>query len=62
MNGKHPLPQPLDHFDPDPVRQFHCWLEEVMQIGVAQPYAMTLATASGDNIPSARIVLLKGGG
>ncbi|MBW6509659.1 MAG: pyridoxamine 5'-phosphate oxidase [Desulfuromonadales bacterium] len=46
--------------DPDPFRVFRQWLQEAEQAGNAQPYAMTLATSSSNNIPSARIVLLRG--
>jgi len=60
MSDEHNLPQLFDRLDPDPVRQFRNWLKDAQQVGIAQPYAMTLATASGDNIPSARIVLLRG--
>lgn len=60
MSDEHTLPQPLDSLDPDPLRQFRKWLQDAQQVGIAQPYAMTLATASGDSMPSARIVLLRG--
>lgn len=50
----------LDNLDPDPVRQFRTWLQDAEQAGIAQPYAMTLATSSRNNTPSARIVLLRG--
>ena len=46
--------------DPDPFRAFALWLQDAEQAGNALPYAMTLATSSGNNIPSARIVLLRG--
>jgi len=46
--------------DPDPVRQFSAWLEEARATGLVEPNAMTLATASRDGVPSARMVLLKG--
>lgn len=47
--------------DPDPVRQFHRWFAEARDAKLAaEPNAMTLATASADGAPSARIVLLKG--
>ncbi len=52
--------QPLERLDPDPVRQFRQWLQDAKQVGMAQPYAMTLATAGGDSTTSARIVLLRG--
>ena len=45
--------------DPDPVRQFAAWLAEAQAAGVLEPTAMTLATATADGTPSARIVLLK---
>ena len=46
--------------DPDPIRQFLAWLNEAIKVGANEPNAMTLATATRDGIPSARIVLLKG--
>lgn len=46
--------------DPNPFRQFRRWFEEAGAAGVVEPNAMTLATATPDGIPSARIVLLKG--
>jgi pyridoxamine 5'-phosphate oxidase len=45
--------------DPDPIRQFRRWFDEAVAAGVAEPNAMTLATATVDGAPSARIVLLK---
>jgi pyridoxamine 5'-phosphate oxidase len=44
----------------DPVRQLAAWLAEAAAAGVTEPNAMTLATASADGVPSARMVLLKG--
>jgi pyridoxamine 5'-phosphate oxidase len=46
--------------DADPLRQFAAWLDEAIRAEVAEPTAMTLATAGGDGRPTARIVLLKG--
>lgn len=46
--------------DPDPVRQFDLWWQEAIVSQVDEVNAMTLATASADGLPSARIVLLKG--
>ena len=46
--------------DPDPVRQFASWFSEAERAGLDEPYAMTLATASVDRRPSARVVLLRG--
>jgi pyridoxamine 5'-phosphate oxidase len=46
--------------DPDPIRQFERWFADAVSAQVVEPNAMTLATASRDGVPSARIVLLKG--
>ncbi|QZZ20814.1 pyridoxamine 5'-phosphate oxidase [Leptothermofonsia sichuanensis E412] len=46
--------------DPDPIRQFQIWFEQAVSAQLPEPNAMTLATASREGIPSARIVLLKG--
>lgn len=43
-----------------PFEQFHAWFELAIQAEVKEPNAMTLATATADGKPSARIVLLKG--
>ncbi len=45
--------------DPDPIRQFAKWYDEAIAAGIPEPDAMTLATATKDGKPSARIVLLK---
>ena len=44
----------------DPIELFQEWLAEATAAGDAEPTAMTLATASADGVPSARMVLLKG--
>jgi pyridoxamine 5'-phosphate oxidase len=49
-----------DRVDPDPILQFEKWWNEALVSGVEEANAMTLATASADGLPSARIVLLKG--
>ncbi len=46
--------------DPDPIAQVASWYAEAQERGVAQPEAMTLATATPAGAPSARMVLLKG--
>jgi pyridoxamine 5'-phosphate oxidase len=46
--------------DPDPIRQFQRWFDEATSAGLIEPNAMTLATATRDGHPSARMVLLKG--
>ncbi len=45
---------------PDPILQFGSWFDQAVSAGLNEPNAMTLATATPDGIPSARIVLLKG--
>ena len=46
--------------DADPVVQFGRWFEQAEQEGLLEPHAMTLATATPDGRPSARMVLLRG--
>lgn len=43
-----------------PIDQFDKWWQQALNAELREPNAMTLATASADGIPSARIVLLKG--
>jgi pyridoxamine 5'-phosphate oxidase len=49
-----------DSVHEDPLKQFHIWWNEALNAEIDEVNAMTLATASADGIPSARIVLLKG--
>lgn len=44
----------------DPFLQFGKWWDEALAAAIDEANAMTLATASADGLPSARIVLLKG--
>jgi len=44
----------------DPFRQFEHWFDDALHGDVPEPTAMTVATATADGRPSARIVLLKG--
>ncbi|HEV7781852.1 MAG TPA: pyridoxamine 5'-phosphate oxidase [Chitinophagaceae bacterium] len=44
----------------NPVLQFSTWWKEAVSAAIDEVNAMTLATASADGLPSARIVLLKG--
>jgi pyridoxamine 5'-phosphate oxidase len=46
--------------DSNPITQFDKWWKEAVASDIGEVNAMTLATASADGIPSARIVLLKG--
>ncbi len=44
----------------NPIKQFDTWFNEAIEAKLHEPNAMTLATATHDGRPSARIVLLKG--
>jgi len=44
----------------DPIKQFTFWWDEAVKSEIDEVNAMTLATATKDGLPSARIVLLKG--
>lgn len=43
----------------DPIQQFAKWWKQALKSGLDEVNAMTLATASADGMPAARIVLLK---
>jgi len=45
--------------DRDPIKQFQIWFDEAVAAKLPMPEAMTLATATPDGKPSARMVLLK---
>ena len=45
--------------DRDPIRQFQIWLDDAFAAQIPLAEAMTLATATPDGKPSARMVLLK---
>lgn len=45
---------------PDPLQQFSVWWDEALSSRIEEVNAMTLATASVDGLPAARIVLMKG--
>ena len=44
----------------DPIEQFNIWFEQALEADIIEPNAMTLATATSEGKPTARIVLLKG--
>ena len=46
--------------DADPIRQFRAWFDQALAAGLAEPNAMTVATATPDGRPSARMLLIKG--
>jgi pyridoxamine 5'-phosphate oxidase len=60
MAGAALRPLHENDIDPDPFRQFHVWFAEAEAARIYQPDAMTLATATTDGRPSARLVLLRG--
>jgi pyridoxamine 5'-phosphate oxidase len=45
---------------PDPIRLFKKWFDAAVSAELNEPNAMTLATATADGKPAARMVLLKG--
>jgi pyridoxamine 5'-phosphate oxidase len=48
-----------NEIDPDPIKQFQLWLNDAIEAQIPLAEAMTLATATPDGKPSARMVLLK---
>lgn len=48
-----------EKIDKNPFRQFEIWFDEILKSNIYEPNAMILAT-SLNNLPSARVVLLKG--
>ena len=50
----------LNEFSPDPFKQFKLWLEHATASQEPDPTAFSLATASGDGVPSVRTLLYKG--
>src|ERR1700716_2098927 len=54
-----PHPPTKENVDGNPISQFKIWYDEVLAKEMPDANAMTLATASKDGRPSARIVLLK---
>lgn len=59
--SNNPLLDGLDEkvIDRDPIKQFQIWLNDAIAAKLPLPEAMTLATATPDGKPSARMVLLK---
>jgi pyridoxamine 5'-phosphate oxidase len=46
--------------DADPLRQLSAWLDAARTAGQPMPDAMTIASATSDGTPSARLVVLRG--
>jgi pyridoxamine 5'-phosphate oxidase len=59
--SNNPLLDGLDEkvIDRDPIKQFQIWFNDAIAAQLPMPDAMTLATATPDGKPSARMVLLK---
>ncbi|MCI0713284.1 MAG: pyridoxamine 5'-phosphate oxidase [Chloroflexi bacterium] len=53
-------PLDLEHADADPFAQFANWLQAAIDANHVEANAMSLATATANGMPSARMVLLKG--
>ena len=49
-----------DSLDADPMKLFANWYKAAEDAGIPLPNTMTLATVTPDNVPAARMVLLKG--
>lgn len=61
LDSEYQLPELIEsQIDPDPIKQFAKWYADAEAAGLKLPNAMTLATATKDGAPSARMVLLKG--
>jgi len=50
----------ITDLDTDPLRQLAAWLDAARRAGESMPEAMTIATATADGTPAARIVILRG--
>ena len=50
----------VSDLDADPLRQLSAWLDAARAAGQPMPEAMTIATATSDGVPSARLVVLRG--
>ena len=50
----------ITDLDGDPLRQLSIWLDAARAAGQPMPEAMTIATATSDGVPSARLVVLRG--
>jgi pyridoxamine 5'-phosphate oxidase len=57
-----PFPHVLNEQDvpPEPLALFSQWYDVAVEAQLPEPGAMTLATATPDGVPSARMVLLRG--
>jgi pyridoxamine 5'-phosphate oxidase len=54
------MPLELSELPASPLLQFQKWLDEAVDFGINEPFAMCLSTVSSEGKPSSRIVLLRG--
>jgi pyridoxine/pyridoxamine 5'-phosphate oxidase len=59
-NGRETGRMDVTDLDADPLRQISAWLDEARTAGQPMPDAMTIASATSDGVPSARLVVLRG--
>ncbi|HVT69436.1 MAG TPA: pyridoxamine 5'-phosphate oxidase [Trebonia sp.] len=59
-SGRETRRMDVTDLDADPLRQLSRWLDEARAAGQPMPEAMTVATATSDGVPSARMVVLRG--
>jgi pyridoxamine 5'-phosphate oxidase len=50
----------ITDLDADPLRQLAAWLDTARSAGEPMPEAMTIATATANGVPAARMVVLRG--
>ena len=48
-----------ENINKNPFKQFEIWFEEAKKIGLKDPNAMNVASATKNGVPSSRMVLLK---
>jgi pyridoxamine 5'-phosphate oxidase len=60
MSAAFPLTLNEEDVPSQPLALFQQWVEAAVDAQLAEPGAMTLATATADGVPSARMVLLRG--
>ena len=58
--GREPGGVDVTDLDGDPLRQLSLWLDAARAADQPMPEAMTIATATSDGVPSARLVVLRG--
>ena len=49
----------IGDLDPDPIAQWRQWHDAALEVGIAEPNAMTLATVDASGAPDARVLLVR---